>query len=150
MANERTPRDTQTTEAFFRPESWAPAQVLPEFVPHPDWAYRWIRTAMVGTPDALNVSSKMREGWEPVKRSEHPEIKLLHVGDSSFQDSIETGGLILCKCPKDYIDQRTKYYRGQTAMQAASVDNSLMRENDARMPLFKESKTKVSFGSGSN
>ena len=29
-----------------------------------------------------------------------------------------------------------------------SVDNSLMRENDPRMPLFNDRKTKVTFGKG--
>ena len=32
--------------------------------------------------------------------------------------------------------------------QIHSVDNSLMRENDPRMPLFNERKTKVTFGKG--
>jgi hypothetical protein len=27
--------------------------------------------------DNLNVSSKMREGWEPVKLADHPEMKLM-------------------------------------------------------------------------
>jgi len=30
----------------------------------------------------------------------------------------------------------------------ASVDNNLMRENDPRMPLFNDRKSKVTFGKG--
>jgi hypothetical protein len=46
------------------------------------------------------------------------------------------------------IEQRTAYYNNQAASQMQSVDNSLMRENDPRMPLFNDRKTKVTFGRG--
>ena len=47
----------------------------------------------------------------------------------------------------DY-DQRniTGKYRDAQTM---AVDNNLMRQSDARMPIFKESKSSTSFGKGS-
>ena len=30
-----------------------------------------------GNVDATNVSSKLREGWEPVKAEDHPEITMV-------------------------------------------------------------------------
>jgi hypothetical protein len=30
----------------------------------------------------------------------------------------------------------------------AAIDNNLMKQNDSRMPLFKEAKSTVTFGSG--
>lgn len=145
----RTPRDLDTREAFFRPESWAPAALMPEFKKQDGWAYRWIRTSMAGQADAANVSLQMREGWEPVKRSDHPEIRLLEDPQSRFKDSIETGGLLLCKCPQEFIDQRTEYYRRRTQQQTDSVDNSYMQDNDPRMSKFADKKSKVSFGPSS-
>jgi hypothetical protein len=95
----------------------------------------------------MNISSKLREGWEPVKASEHPEIQLMEVGEKSrFPDSIEIGGLMLCKTPKEFVGQRNQYFQQQTDSQMASVDSNFMRENDARMPLFKERRSEVSFG----
>ena len=59
------------------------------------------------------------------------------------------GGLILCKIPQEIIDQRNAYFLNQARGQMESVDAQLMRENDARMPLFNERRTEVSrFGKG--
>jgi len=148
MANVRQDRELETRETFKRPTHWAPAALLPEINQEPGWAYRWIRTSMVGNADVVNVSSKMREGWEPVKLSDHPELHLYALENSRFKDSIEIGGLMLCKCPAEFIDQRKAYYNKQTQSQTEAVDNSFMKENDARMPLFKEKRTTTSFGKG--
>jgi hypothetical protein len=47
------------------------------------------------------------------------------------------------------MEQRSQYYANQNRSQVESVDNNFMRENDPRMPLFAEKKSKVTFGSGS-
>lgn len=148
MADIRTPRDLETRETFQRQAQWAPAALLPEITKEPGWAYRWIRTSMAGQSDATNVSSKMREGWEPVKLSEHPELKLYIDANTRIPDSVEVGGLMLCKTPETFVDQRTAYYNNQTQSQTEAVDNSFMKENDARMPLFSQKSSKTSFGKG--
>ena len=58
------------------------------------------------------------------------------------------GGLMLCKAPKELVDERNAYFSEQADAQIKSVDNNLMRENDPRMPLFNDRKTKVTFGKG--
>jgi len=58
------------------------------------------------------------------------------------------GGLMLCKAPSEMVEQRTDHFQHQTDSQMNSVDNNLMRENDPRMPLFNDRKTKVTFGKG--
>lgn len=146
--NDRTPRESTTRDAFFRAEQWAPAGLLPEFTKKPGWAYRWIRTSMAGQADAMNVSSKMREGWEPVKLADHPEMQLFADKDARFKDCVEVGGLLLCKTPEEFVEQRNAYYTKQSQNQSDAVDNNFMKENDARMPLFKERASKVSFGKG--
>jgi hypothetical protein len=146
MTDNRTPREVETRETFQRQAQWAPAALLPEINKEAGWAYRWIRTSMAGQSDATNVSSKMREGWEPVKLSEHPELHLYIDANSRFPDSVEVGGLLLCKTPEEFIEQRAAYYNNQTQSQTDAVDNSFMKENDARMPLFKEKRTSTSFG----
>ena len=111
-------------------------------------SYRYIRTSTLGTPDVNNVSSKLREGWEPVKASEHPEAFTMSDPNSRFKDAIETGGLVLCKTPREFVDQRNEYFNNQTEAQVQSVDNNFMRESDPRMPLFKDKKSTVTFGKG--
>lgn len=147
---ERTPRDLETREKAARPQMWRPPELLPNPNPEPGYAFRWIRVSTLNNPDPMNVSSKFREGWEPVKASEHPEIQLMNIGEKSrFPDSIEIGGLILCKTPVEFTQQRDEYYQKQTDSQMQSVDNNFMRESDARMPLFRERRSEVKFGRGS-
>jgi hypothetical protein len=144
----RTPRELQDREKTLRKAAWAPPTLLPDPTPEAGYAFRWIRTSMLGTADATNVSAKFREGWEPVKASDHPEVQVMSDLNSRFKDSIEIGGLILCKTPVEFVNQRDAYFRQQAQSQMTSVDNNFMRENDPRMPLFSEKRSEVSFGSG--
>ena len=147
--DKRLDRDLEIREETQpRKREWAPPSLLPEFKKQPGWAYRWIRISLANDADNLNVSSKMREGWEPVKHSEHPEINLPANPDSRFKDSVEVGGLLLCKMPQEMVDQRNEYYKQKAEGQAKAVDNSFMRENDPRMPLFSDKKSTTSFGKG--
>jgi hypothetical protein len=68
--------------------------------------------------------------------------------NSRFKDSIEIGGLLLCKTPSEFVQQRNDHYAQQTEAQTQAIDNSLMKQSDARMPLFNERKSTVSFGKG--
>ena len=144
----REPRALQTRDSAERPKKWSPPQLLPDPTPEEGYAYRWIRIATLGKDDAMNVSGKLREGWEPVKASDHPEVRLFSGGQNRYADSIEVGGLLLCKTPVEFTEQRNAYYNQQAESQMQSVDNAYMRENDPRMPLFKERSTKVTFGKG--
>ena len=145
----RITRELDTREKMERPKQWMPPQLLPDPAPEAGYAYRWIRIASLGKDDAINISGKLREGWEPVKASDHPEIRLFGSGSNAkFPDSVEVGGLLLCKTPVEFTEQRNAYYRNQAEAQMQSVDNTYMRENDPRMPMFKERKSTVTFGKG--
>lgn len=141
---DKTPRSIETRTMAERPKAWAPPELLPEPDKQPGFAYRWIRVSTLNTHDARNISSKQREGWEPVKLEEQPQFQLMVDPDSRFKDSVEVGGLLLCKTPIEFVEQRNAYYQKQADGQLTAVDNNLMRQNDPRMPLFKESKSSVS------
>lgn len=146
---DRSPRDQQNRANSERPKSWAPPQLLPDPNPEPGYIFRWVRVSILGLDDPMNISSKLREGYEPVKASEHPEIQLMDTGKGSrYPDSIEIGGLLLCKFPEEFAKQRAAFYQQQADNQMKSVDNNFMRQNDPRMPLFKERNSNVSFGKG--
>jgi hypothetical protein len=148
---ERTPRELESRAKTERPKQWMPPTLLPDPNPEPGFVFRWIRVATQGQDDPMNVSTKLREGWEPVKASEHPEIQLMSTGTKSrYPDSIEIGGLLLCKTPAEFASQRDAYYQKQADQQMQSVDNNFMRENDPRMPLFRERRSEVTFGRGSS
>ena len=55
-------------------------------------------------------------------------------------------GYCCVKLQQELVEERNDYYNSQTKSQMDSVDNNLMRENDPRMPLFNDRRTKVTFG----
>ena len=149
MANEsRLQREMTSRATQERPTQWRPAELLPEPNKAPGYAYRWIRISFNGRRDPKNFSAKMREGWEPVTIEEQPKFQLLVDPDSRFKNNIEIDGLLLCKTPIEFVNQRTAHYNHQSVSQIETVDNSLMRQSDSRMPLFNERKSTTSFGKG--
>ena len=148
MAENRLDRGAETREKDTRKKSWARPELLPSPEPEDGYKYHWVRVATLGNVDAMNVSSKLREGWVPVRAKDHPEIELVAIEQERFKDNVVIGGLMLCKAPVEMVNERNEYYDQQAKSQISSVDNNLMRENDPRMPLFNDRKTKVTFGSG--
>ena len=148
MAENRLARELESRETAADPGHTPRPETLPQPDKQPGYAYRWIRVSMLNQADAKNISSKLREGWEPVRIEEQPQFQLLVDPNSRFKDNVETAGLLLCKMPEEFVQQRSDYYSGQTRAQMDSVDSNFMRENDPRMPLFAEKKSKTSFGTG--
>ena len=144
----REDREIETREETLKTKQWEPSSLLPDFEKQPGWAYRWIRVSLLNVADNINVSSKMREGWEPVKHSEYPEIKLVIDPNSNFKDSVEIGGLLLCKAPQEMVDQRNAYYEQRTENQTEAIENNYMNQNDPRMPKFSDGRQTTSFGKG--
>jgi hypothetical protein len=148
MATNRLDREVDNREFSERPKQWMPAELLPEPDKQAGYAYRWVRTSTLNTADPRNLSAKLREGWEPVALEEQPKFQLLVDPNSRFKDNIEIGGLLLCKTPTEFVQQRNAYYAKQSDAQTDAVDNNLMRQSDPRMPLFNERKSTTSFGKG--
>ena len=146
---DRITRDLKTREKNTR-YVYTPASALPDPTPEPGMAYRWIATHVLGEAQNTNVSTKMREGWEPVKAVDHPELML---EGNAKTGNVELGGLMLSKMPTERAQARDEHYTKQAQAQMDSVDNSFMRNNDPRMPLFADRKSTTSrgggFGSGS-
>ena len=144
----RLSRELETRKAAYRPEAWRPPETLPMPEDRPGWKHRYIRLSTLGVADPSNISSKLREGYEPCKAEDYPELMMHASTEGRFKGGIEVGGLLLCRIPEEFLRQRAGYYAKQNKAQMDSVDNNFMREEDPRMPLFSEKKTKVSFGSG--
>jgi hypothetical protein len=148
MAENRIARELEKRSETERPKSWQPASSLPEPDKQAGYTYKWIRVSTNGQRDPKNVSAKLKEGWEPVRVEEQPRFKLFLDPNSQYKDGIEIGGLLLCKMPSDFKDQRSAYFAKKNRDQMSSVDNHYLRENDPRMPMFSERKSTSSFGTG--
>jgi hypothetical protein len=127
---------------------WRPASVLPDPDPRPGIGHRWIATAVLGESQHVNVSKKRREGWEPVRAEDYPELEL----QGNPNGNVEVGGLMLCACPLETLQERDAYFAEQAQAQTDSVDSKFLGISDPRMPVFSEKKSGVSrgasFGSG--
>ena len=144
MAQNRTNRDNVSREKEVR-YVYKPSTSLPDPTPEPGYEYRWIATHILGQAHPTNVSHKMRDGWEPVKAADHPELM---IEGNEKTGNVELGGLMLCKIVKERAEAMTDYYNNQAQNQMESVDNHFMRNNDPRMPLFADRKSTSSKGSG--
>lgn len=148
MSENRLTREFNKREQAERPKSWQPSSALPEPDKQPGYVYRWVRITAGGKDDAKNISSKFREGWEPVQLEEQPHYKLIANPNTRFTGGIEIGESLLCKMPVEFKEQRAKHYSRANQAQVDSVDQHYLKDNDPRMPMFSERKSTSSFGKG--
>ena len=143
---ERTPRAAKTRAGSARPKPWAPPQKLDAPEPPPGVIHRWIRTAIRGEDDKMNMHARLREGWELVRAEEYPDFDAPTIDEGKHAGVIGVGGLVLARIPEETVDQRTEYYRDRTRDQMVAVAQDLMREQHPSMPINNERQSRVSFG----
>jgi len=148
MTDNRNPRTTESRAQTARPTAWRPPELLPEPIIEAGYKYRWVRTSTLGAIDQRSISSRFREGWEAVKVSEQPHMQNLIDPNSRFKGEIEISGLLLCKIPEEFAAQRNEYYANQSRKQVDGIEQGYLSQSDARMPVFNERRSSVSFGSG--
>ena len=144
----RAVRDLESRDTTYRPSYWKAPEVLPMPDERPGWKHRYVRLSTNGVADPSNISSKLREGYEPCKADEYPELMMHAAIEGRFKGGIEIGGLLLCRIPAEFMEQRAKHFAGLNQSQMDSVDNNFLRESNPKMPLFSEKKSNVTFGSG--
>jgi len=143
---DRKPRASETRDTETRRKPWAPPSHL-SAPPAPDgFVHRWIRVSMRGEEDKMNVNSKLREGWEPVRKDEYPEYEAPTIDGGRYEGIIGQGGLMLCRIPEETVAERTAYYGGRTREQMTAVDQDLMKEQHPSMPIQNSRQSRVTFG----
>ena len=143
---DRKSRESVTRETETRRKPWAPPSHL-SAPPAPDgFVHRWIRVAMRGEEDKMNVNAKLREGWEPVRKDEYPDYEAPTIDDGRYEGIIGQGGLMLCRIPEETVAERTAYYGGRTREQMTAVDQDLMKEQHPSMPIHNDRRSRVTFG----
>ena len=144
----RTSRATQTREKAARRKPWAPPSML-DAPPAPDgFKHRWIRAETRGFDDTKNVSAKMREGWELVRRDEYPDFETPVVESGKYEGVFGVGGLILARIPLETVAERSQYFSQRNTDQMQAVDHDMMRENaHSSMTISKpDRQSRVTFG----
>ena len=144
--NTRTPRSAETRDATTRRKPWAPSSHLSAPNPPEGYVHRWIRVAMRGEEDKMNVHAKLREGWSPVRADEYPDYEAPVIDEGRYTGVIGQGGLMLCRIPVETARERSAYYGTRTREQMQAVDQDLMKESHPSMPIHQTRQSRVSFG----
>jgi|TARA_R100000664_G_C2723011_1_gene115886 hypothetical protein len=126
--NTRASRGTETREKQARRKPWSPPSAL-DAPPAPEgYKHRWIRTEVRGQSDTKNMSSRLREGYEPVRADEYPDFEAPTIEDGRHAGCIGVGGLILARIPLETVDERAHHFNLKTEGQMEAVDNDYFRD----------------------
>ena len=144
----RSSRATQSREKTARRKPWAPPSML-DAPPAPDgFKHRWIRAETRGFDDTKNISAKMREGYELVRKDEYPDFEAPVLDSGKYEGVFGVGGLILARIPDETVAERTAYFNQRSNDQMQAVDSDMMRENaHSTMTINKpDRQSRVTFG----
>jgi|TARA_R100000030_G_scaffold98758_1_gene89054 hypothetical protein len=126
--NTRASRGTETREKQARRKPWSPPSAL-DAPPAPEgYKHRWIRTEVRGQSDTKNMSSRLREGYEPVRADEYPDFEAPTIEDGRHAGCIGVGGLILARIPIETVQERKSFFDNKTEGQMEAVDNDYFRD----------------------
>tara|TARA_R100000808_G_C2153593_1_gene163941 strand:+ start:1844 stop:2326 length:483 start_codon:yes stop_codon:yes gene_type:complete len=144
----RTSRANQTREKTAQRKPWAPPSML-DAPPAPDgYKHRYIRAETRGFDDTKNISARLREGYELVRKDEYPDFEAPVVESGKYEGVIGTGGLLLARIPLETVEERRQYFAGKSHDQMQAVDYDMMRENaHSTMTIAKpDRQSRVTFG----
>ena len=144
----RTSRANQTREKTAQRKPWAPPSML-DAPPAPDgFKHRWIRAETRGFDDTKNISAKLREGYELVRRDEYPDFEAPVIDSGKYEGVFGVGGLILARIPDETVAERSAYFNQRSSDQMQAVDSDMMRENaHSTMTISKaDRQSRVTFG----
>ena len=148
QAIQRTSLAKTTRNAATRRKPWQPPSML-DSPPAPEgFKHRWIRAEVRGFDDRQNISAKLREGYELVRKDEYPDFEAPVIETGKHEGVFGVGGLLLARIPLETVEERTEYFRKRHTDQLEAVDHDMMRENaHSTMSINKpDRQSRVTFG----
>ncbi|MAH49764.1 hypothetical protein CMI37_28325 [Candidatus Pacearchaeota archaeon] len=147
MSDETRNRELESRESEQRETPWKPAPMLPSPDPRDGLEFRYVRAGYRGEVDNINVSQALRDGWEPVRSEDYPELQITSDRNSQYPDNVLIGNLLLCSRPAELGDKIRKHGDREAQEQMDAVDRNYFREQDPSMPLLKPQRTsRITFG----
>ena len=144
----RTSRANNTRDKKAMRKPWSPPSML-DAPPAPDgYKHRWIREEIRGFSDTKNISARIREGWELVRKDEYPDFEAPVVESGRYEGVFGVGGLLLARMPLETVEERTAYFASKNSDQMEAVDSDMMRENaHSSMTIARpDRQSRVTFG----
>ena len=148
IQTDRTPRASKTRAAKPRRQPWRPPSLLDAPPPPEGYVHRWIRAEVRGFDDRKNLSARVREGWDLVRKDEHPDFEAPTIDSGRYEGVFGVGGLLLARIPIEIVEERKEYFTQMNADAMQAVDNDLMKETQHHsMAIQKpERQSRVTFG----
>ena len=145
---DRAPRASKTRAVKPRRKPWAPPSLLDAPEPPEGYTHRWIRAEVRGFDDRKNISARIREGWELVRKEEYPDFEAPTIDGGKYQGVFGVGGLLLARIPVEIVEERTDYFKERNSEAMQAVDNDLLKETQHHsMAIQKpERQSRVTFG----
>ena len=151
-AIDRTPRASKTRAHKAARKPWRPPSLL-DAPPAPEgFTHRWIRSEVRGFDDRKNISARLREGWELVRKEEYPDFEAPTIDSGRYEGVFGVGGLLLARIPEEIVEERQEYFNQMSSDAMAAVDNDLLKESQHHsMAIQKpERQSRVTFGGPKN
>ena len=148
MTNKNISSDVKTSRTHQkRKVTYTPPSYLDAPNPNDDcMKYRWLRVSMGGEDDARNIAKKKREGYEFVRKEEHPDFDVPVHESGKYAGVIGSGDLVLAKIPVEMAEAKNDYYQNKTRTQTEAVDADILKEQNPSMPITQQRRSSVSFG----
>ena len=135
MADEkldRSPSRLREREDASENRAYRPPSYMPSPMPRQGKTHRWVREGILSQPDHVNVHLSSLDGWVVAQPSDYPELKMF-VKDGC----IRHGGLLLHVADEAVIQKRKDYYTKLNRDSMQAIQENLMSQSDARMPILK-------------
>ena len=145
---DRTPRASKTRANKAARKPWSPPSLL-DAPPAPEgFTHRWSRAEVRGFDDRKNISARLREGWELVRKDEYPDFEAPILEGGRHEGVFGVGGLLLARIPTEIVEERKAYFEQMSSDAMQAVDNDLFKENQHHsMAIQKpERQSRVTFG----
>ena len=145
---QRSSRAKTTRNATTRRKPWRPSSNLDAPLAPEGYSHRWIRAEVRGHEDKSNISARMREGYELVRKDEYPDFEAPVVDTGKHEGVFGVGGLLLARIPLETVQERNDYFKQRHSDQLEAVDHDMMRENShSTMAITKpDRQSRVTFG----
>ena len=145
---DRTPRASKTRANKAARKPWSPPSLLDAPPAPAGYTHRWIRAEVRGFDDRKNISARLREGWELVRKDEFPDFEAPTIEGGRHEGVFGVGGLLLARIPTEIVEERKAYFEQMSSDAMQAVDNDLFKENQHHsMAIQKpERQSRVTFG----
>lgn len=118
----------------------------PKKIPN-EFVYQWKREAVLGAPDPNNITENLITGWSPVPADHHPELVPPPFPGAKADTLIRRGGLILCRRPREDVEQDLEDLRIENEETIAALDSAENGNFHPSMPMLRpERHTAVEVG----